>query len=249
MEPPHIVQIQLKNLIPVGTAIRNDTKLKNGLLTAPVVNMWGAHPPMEGPAIATAASRIPVEPNTARPENVEITSLTTPKYGRISTYTSGCPKNQNRCWYRIGLPPNAGSNTCPPSPRSTNSSSSVAVSDGNAMKISSAVAIISQVKIGSRHIVIPGARRVNAVVTKFSAVMIDATDTIASPTIQKSWPKPVEIVISESGAYDVQPADAAPSFVAAPANTTSPPNRNIQYEVAFSRGNAMSGAPICSGMR
>lgn len=24
-------------------------------------------------------------------------------------YTSGCPKNQNRCWYRIGSPPPAGS--------------------------------------------------------------------------------------------------------------------------------------------
>jgi len=24
-------------------------------------------------------------------------------------YTSGCPKNQNRCWYRMGSPPPAGS--------------------------------------------------------------------------------------------------------------------------------------------
>jgi len=24
-------------------------------------------------------------------------------------YTSGCPKNQNRCWYRIGSPPPEGS--------------------------------------------------------------------------------------------------------------------------------------------
>lgn len=24
-------------------------------------------------------------------------------------YTSGCPKNQKRCWYRIGSPPPAGS--------------------------------------------------------------------------------------------------------------------------------------------
>ena len=28
----------------------------------------------------------------------------------------------------------------------------------------------------------------------------------------------------------------------------SPPNRNIQYESALSRGNATSRAPICSGM-
>jgi hypothetical protein len=24
-------------------------------------------------------------------------------------YTSGCPKNQNKCWYKMGLPPPAGS--------------------------------------------------------------------------------------------------------------------------------------------
>ena len=32
-----------------------------------------------------------------------------PKPGRIRMYTSGCPKNQNRCWYRIGSPPPEGS--------------------------------------------------------------------------------------------------------------------------------------------
>lgn len=32
-----------------------------------------------------------------------------PKPGRIRMYTSGCPKNQNRCWYRMGSPPPAGS--------------------------------------------------------------------------------------------------------------------------------------------
>lgn len=32
-----------------------------------------------------------------------------PNPGRIRMYTSGCPKNQKRCWYRIGSPPPAGS--------------------------------------------------------------------------------------------------------------------------------------------
>jgi hypothetical protein len=32
-----------------------------------------------------------------------------PNPGRIRIYTSGCPKNQNRCWYRIGSPPPDGS--------------------------------------------------------------------------------------------------------------------------------------------
>ena len=32
-----------------------------------------------------------------------------PNPGRMRMYTSGCPKNQNKCWYRIGSPPPAGS--------------------------------------------------------------------------------------------------------------------------------------------
>lgn len=32
-----------------------------------------------------------------------------PNPGRIRIYTSGCPKNQNKCWNRIGSPPPAGS--------------------------------------------------------------------------------------------------------------------------------------------
>ena len=38
-DPPHIVPIQLKNFTPVGTAIRNVMKEKNGRFTAPVTNM------------------------------------------------------------------------------------------------------------------------------------------------------------------------------------------------------------------
>lgn len=32
-----------------------------------------------------------------------------PNPGKIKMYTSGCPKNQNRCWYKIGSPPPDGS--------------------------------------------------------------------------------------------------------------------------------------------
>lgn len=32
-----------------------------------------------------------------------------PKPGRMRIYTSGWPKNQNKCWYRMGSPPPAGS--------------------------------------------------------------------------------------------------------------------------------------------
>lgn len=32
-----------------------------------------------------------------------------PKPGKIKIYTSGWPKNQKRCWYKMGSPPPAGS--------------------------------------------------------------------------------------------------------------------------------------------
>ncbi len=56
--PPHIVPIQLKILIPVGTAISSDSSEKNGRLTHPVVNMWWAHTPIDRAAMATTASTI-----------------------------------------------------------------------------------------------------------------------------------------------------------------------------------------------
>jgi hypothetical protein len=34
---------------------------------------------------------------------------TIPKPGKIRTYTSGWPKNQNKCWYSTGFPPPEGS--------------------------------------------------------------------------------------------------------------------------------------------
>ena len=53
--PFHIVPIQLKNLIPVGTAIRNVMKLKNGSSTAPVAYMWCAHTATDSAAMDSVA--------------------------------------------------------------------------------------------------------------------------------------------------------------------------------------------------
>ena len=58
--PRHIVPIQLKNLIPVGTAIRNDITEKNGSSTAPVANMWCAHTVIDSAAIASVANTMPL---------------------------------------------------------------------------------------------------------------------------------------------------------------------------------------------
>ena len=56
--PCHMVPVQLKNLIPVGIAIRNDMNEKNGSRTAPVVNMWCAHTVIDRPVIPIVAAII-----------------------------------------------------------------------------------------------------------------------------------------------------------------------------------------------
>ena len=53
--PRHIVPIQLKNLMPVGTAIRNVMNEKNGSSTAPVAYMWCAHTATDSAAIDSVA--------------------------------------------------------------------------------------------------------------------------------------------------------------------------------------------------
>ncbi len=58
--PFHVVPIQLKNLIPVGMAIRKLMNEKNGSSTAPVVNMWCAHTVIDRPVIATVAAIRPL---------------------------------------------------------------------------------------------------------------------------------------------------------------------------------------------
>ncbi len=53
----------------------------------------------------------------------------------------------------------------------------------------------------------------------------------------------------ESGANAVQPAKAPPPCAKTPLKIVKPPKINNQTETAFRRGNAMSGAPICSGIK
>ena len=53
--PFHMVPIQLKNFSPVGTAMRNVMKLKNGNSTAPVANMWCAHTATDSAAMDSVA--------------------------------------------------------------------------------------------------------------------------------------------------------------------------------------------------
>ena len=108
-----------------------------------------------------------------------------------TTYTSGWPKNQNRCCHRMA-PPLAGSYTWAPNLRSISSMSMAAASTGNAISTRTLVRSTFQVKIGMRNIVMPGARIVKMVVMKLTAPRIEAIPVIAKPRIHKSPPMPGE---------------------------------------------------------
>ena len=53
--------------------------------------------------------------------------------------------------------------------------------------------------------------------------------------------------MSDNGVYDVQPPLAAPPGTKKLVNMITPPTPNAQKLAAFTFGNVMSGAPICSG--
>ncbi len=55
-----MVPIQLKNLMPVGTAMSRLRSEKKGSSTTPVVNMWWAHTPVDRAAMAMVAKTMPL---------------------------------------------------------------------------------------------------------------------------------------------------------------------------------------------
>lgn len=63
-------------------------------------------------------------------------------------YTSGWPKNQNRCWYRIGSPPPAGSKKVVFRLRSVNSIVIPAAKTGRDRRRSTAVIRTDHTKSG-----------------------------------------------------------------------------------------------------
>src|SRR3954447_311105 len=79
--PRNIVAIQLKILIPVGTAIANDVSAKNGRLTAPVVYMWWAQTDIEYAPMRIVATMNARYPNSGLREKTGMTSDRMPKNG------------------------------------------------------------------------------------------------------------------------------------------------------------------------
>ena len=105
--PLHHVVSQLNTLIADGTAINNvsNTKKEPRKGFMPVTNIWCAHTTNAKAVMANKEPTIAMYPKIGFRELIDMTSEAIPIAGKIIIYTSGWPKNQNKCWNKIGLPP------------------------------------------------------------------------------------------------------------------------------------------------
>jgi len=96
-----------------------------------------------------------------------------PNPGRIRMYTSGWPKNQNRCWYKIGSPPPTGSKNAVFRFRSVSSIVIAPARTGRESNRRIAVKTTAQTNRGIRSGFIPVARMLITVVMKLIAPKIE----------------------------------------------------------------------------
>ena len=105
-------------------------------------------------------------------------------------YTSGCPKNQNRCWYNTGSPPPFGSKNAVLKFRSVSNIVIAPANTGNERSRRNAVMKTAHTNKGVRCAVIPGARMFAIVTIKFMAPSIEETPAICRLKIARSTEPP-----------------------------------------------------------
>src|SRR3954454_12355829 len=131
-----------------------------------------------------------------------------------------------------------------PSAHSSSTKNCDAAMNGVAMTTSSDVEKFAHTSSGIRKNDIPGARIVMIVTRKFSAVAIDDAPANCTPIVNIIWPTGAVV---DSGAYAVQPEANETPGQKNDDSIITPAIGSSQNESAFSRGKAMSGAPIISG--
>ncbi len=114
-------------------------------------------------------------------------------------YTSGWPKNQNRCWNRIGSPPPSAEKNVVPKLRSVSSMVMAPASTGSDNSSRNTVTSCDHTNSGILCSVMPGARMLKMVVMKLMAPRIDEAPARCSERIAKSTAGPLWPVV-DSGA-------------------------------------------------
>jgi len=178
---PCSVLIQLKILIPVGMAMIIVAAVKYARVSKsiPTVNMWCAQTIKPKNPIVFMAYTIPRWPKAVvLPDMWMIVCEIIPNPGKIRTYTSGCPKNQKRCWYRIGSPPPAGSKKEVFRFRSSNNMVIAPARTGRAIRSSVTVIKIDQTNSDMFSMLECGGRMLIMVVIKLMAPKIEEIPAI-----------------------------------------------------------------------
>src|SRR3954466_1381714 len=142
-----------------------------------------------------------------------------PGAGRKKMYTSGWPKNQNRCCHRSASPPSAWLKNWELTNDSRSADSMVLhiMTDGMANRTMNDVTRLDQTNRGMRLRVIPGARSLNTVVMMATAPAMDAVSTRVTIWLQTSYRLPGVNSGPERGVYANHPM-SGPVFVNNPAN-------------------------------
>jgi hypothetical protein len=122
-----------------------------------------------------------------------------PNPGRIRIYTSGWPKNQNRCWYRIGSPPPVGSKKDVFRFRSVRSMVIAPASTGRERRRRRVVMATLQTNKGTRSGVRPLGRMFFVVVIKLIELRIDETPARWREKIARSTDGPLCETLAERG--------------------------------------------------
>src|SRR5215468_856599 len=223
----------------------------------PLMNMWWPQTMKPRNPMAMMAYTIALYPKIGLRENTDSNCEHSPIAGKIAMYTSGCPKNQNKCCQSSGEPPlcpvstpftvPSGTKKLVPRLRSIKRRMPAESKTPNASNPRIAMMNHAQHVSDMRINIMPLARMSSVVVMKFSAPISAPMQKIAMLIIHRSAPKPSPGPADGNalnGAYPVQPCSGAPPVTKNAATNTTNPRNVVQNDSMFSTGNAMSGAPI-----
>lgn len=161
-------------------------------------------------------------------------------------YTSGCPKNQNKCWYKIGSPPPPGSKKEVFKFRSVNSIVIPPARTGRESRSRIVVKTTAHTNRGIRSGVIPLGRIFRTVVMKLIEPKIEETPARCKEKIARSTDGPLWEILADKGGYTVHPVPA-PCSTAAEETSRSKEAGSSQNLILFIRGKAISGHPSING--
>lgn len=169
-----------------------------------------------------------------------------PNPGKIRTYTSGCPKNQNKCWYKIGSPPPLGSKKVVLKLRSVISIVRAPARTGKDNNNKIVVIKIDQQNKGIFSKLNNPLRIFIIVVIKLIEPKMEEAPAKCKEKIDKSTAGLGCPIILARGGYKVQPVPTPVLVLMASINSIKEDGNNQKLRL-FLRGNDMSGAPIIKG--